>query len=174
LTAAVAADRATLLPSQRRRRDLGILRLSFALVVAPLGPIALVSLPVVAVLGIFALMVGAGIALAAAVWSLLFGLLYLNTVSRLRGIVGRAECILLGVSTAFLLPTAVLVGGYAWEAVRGGFLFGSWTLWRNNVDNILIYGLVFAPFGALGGWIFWRLGVKPAAMPTADFATVFE
>jgi hypothetical protein len=168
------ADGVSLRPSQRRRSDLGLLRISFALAVAPLGPIALVGVPVAAILGTFALIVAGIIAIAATIWSLLFGLLYLNTVARVRGVVGRAECILLGACTAFLLPAATLAAGYAWDALHDAFLFSPWTRWGNGLSTVVVFGGVFLPFGALGGWIFWGIGVKPAAVPTTDFAAVFE
>jgi hypothetical protein len=30
------------------------------------------------------------------------------------------------------------------------------------------------PFGLLGGWIFWRLGVRPAIITVGDVSPVFD
>ena len=38
----------------------------------------------------------------------------------------------------------------------------------------LILGLFLIPFGALGGWVFWRVGVYPARPRTIDVAPVFD
>ena len=163
-------------PSQRRRRDLSFRRLALGLLAAPLGPIALVGLPLTAVLGIFALIVVGVIAGAAIVWSLIFGFAYLHTITRIRGIVGRAECILLGVGAALSLPLAALVLSYAWDA-SGDLLSMNFDPNRRGGDGAgtaLFFSILFAPFGGLSGWIFWRIGVWPAREPISDFTAVFE
>jgi hypothetical protein len=166
--------RPALRPSQRRARDLHWLRVGLALVIAPLGPIVLVTFFATAIAGVFALIVAAALGIAAATWSLVFGLIYLNTVTRMRGIIGRSECILLGVCTAFLLPGATLLAAFVWDGIEHAFLFGPWTRWDSAPSTLLTLGLAFSPFGALGGWIFWRTGIRPAAAPTTDFAAVFD
>ena len=51
-----------------------------------------------------ALIVSAGILVATSLWSLLVGSVYLLLVSRRRGIVSRAECLVLGAAAAIALP----------------------------------------------------------------------
>jgi hypothetical protein len=34
--------------------------------------------------------------------------------------------------------------------------------------------ILFAPVGLLNGWLFWRIGVRPAAMPEPDVGAVFD
>ena len=37
-----------------------------------------------------------------------------------------------------------------------------------------IVGFTFIPFGLLSGWVFWRIGVRPAQEPGLQAAAVFD
>jgi len=159
------------LPStQRRWRDIGRWRWALGLAVAPLGPIALVSLLLTPIIGIFGPVIGGAIAVAASVWSLLLGFGYFYTVARMRGRVARSECILLGVFVAATLPAAVVTAIYAFDDPRTFFGLVS----SGGMPAVFAWSLLFAPFGGFGGWLFWRIGVRPVKMPVVDLAAVFE
>jgi len=166
-------------PNLRRWRDLSKLRLFFALAFAPIPPYAAGLLvimgmsPPVDLLG--------GILAAAEIWSMLIGTLYL-ALARLRGVVRRAHCLLLGTFLAFSLPYAA----FAVDSVL------DWISDTNSpaaapeddfVDDFegpsdgafaLIVGIVLIPFGTLGGWTFWRIGVYPARPKDIDVAPVCD
>jgi hypothetical protein len=44
----------------------------------------------------------------------------------------------------------------------------------NDIGFFSILGAITLPFGLFGGWVFWRLGVRPATAPTQDLAAVFD
>jgi hypothetical protein len=162
-------DMTGLRPTDRRWRDVGRWRWAFGLAVAPLVPIALVSLLLTPLIGIFAPVVGGAIAVAASTWSLLFGFGYLYTVARIRRRIGRAECILLGVFIAATLPLVAVAAVLAFEPRK---IFGPVS--ADGMPMVIAWSLLFAPFGGLGGWVFWRIGVRPAPPPVADPASVFD
>lgn len=166
-------------PSERAWRDLSKWRLLLGLVLAPAPPIALGALVLV--------LFGAGIfftalwpVLAAAeIWSMLGGMLFL-LASRWRGIVRRAHCLLLGAFLAFSLPAAVLLTSKAIDAFTTSpqaedfeeeeFAFHG----PSDGTLVFILGLTLVPFGGLGGWVFWRVGVHPARPKVIDVAPVFD
>ena len=109
-------------------------------------------------------------------YALLFPLLYLNLVSRLRQRVGAIECVIMGGVAAFLLALAFFVASIAFRLLGPlpymfffpGLVLGHGDEWL-TAGTIL--GAVLAPAGALSGWIFWRVGVAPA--PSEDMAEAF-
>jgi hypothetical protein len=170
-------------PTQRRWGDMGKRRLSLGLAVAPVPSVAIgILLMIVVAEGIatprYMAIGGVTILLAAMVWSSLVGWVYLLLVSRRRGVLSRIECLLLGIAAAFVLPPVAEllsividwitanpdtgVPGDPWDAA--GFF------------DIFFIGLAIAlmPFGLLGGWIFWRVGVRPAVTTVGDVAPVFD
>jgi H+/Cl- antiporter ClcA len=79
------------------------------------------------------------------------------------------ECLLLGCISGFLLPFGMEFGT--------NFLFMQfWTPHWNREDTLIFsfLGLICAPFGLFGGWVFWRFGIRPATAPTRELAPVFD
>jgi hypothetical protein len=166
-------------PHQRSWADLKIWRLGLGLVLAPLVPYA-----AMAVVGQYvsngilfddlwrAVLVLAGIAVA---WSLIAGPAYLLTVVRGRRRTGRTECLLLGTGIAASLPTAAIAS----VALMPEWLYRKLDLGPLDplsqlVSICLVVGLILAPFGLIGGWILWRVAVRPAPLPVPDVTAVFD
>ncbi|WP_459859114.1 hypothetical protein [Dongia sp. agr-C8] len=168
-------------PNQRLWRDLSKMRLFLALGFAPLPPFILGFLLIkmwVGTLPIGIITVFGGILAAAEVWSMLAGTVFLLVLAWMRGALRRGDCLLLGVLLAFTLPFAAfladagvdwLTGATAPEAVSWDDLEGP-----SNRSAALFISIVLIPFGALGGWIFWRVGVRPAQSRPIDVAPVFD
>jgi len=166
-------------PSQRQWRDLSKRWLLCGLVLAPLPPIALGAM--------ILLLFGAGIVFtalwpvlaAAEIWSMLGGVLFL-LACRWRGGVRRAHCLLLGAFLAFSLPAATLLTSKTIDAFTSAphaEEFDEEELaFHGPSDGTLVFllGLILIPFGTLGGWVFWRVGVYPARPRVIDVATVFD
>jgi hypothetical protein len=168
-------------PNHRSWRDLSKWRLLFGLAFAPVLPIVLGAM-ILLVLGGGMVFLPLGWILAAAeTWSMLIGTIFL-IVARLRGGVRRAHCLLLGAFLAFTLPLAVFAASKAVDRV-----FGTTPSAEDMDDDlgvsfhgpsdsalIALLGLVLVPFGTLGGWVFWRVGVYPARPKVVDVAPVFD
>ena len=159
----------------RSWRVLNPLRIIFGLIIAPVPGVAIMSILTIGAFGAFggqptdAFLVGGVILCALSIWSLICGSIYLLAVTRRRGEISRRQCLFLGLITeasAFALLFLV-IGindlarsnaplGYSeilslpFVAVLGGFVVGG----------------TCAPFGLLGGALFWRAAVRPAS-PTA-------
>jgi hypothetical protein len=167
-------DGRPLKPTQRRRRHLRLGRLVIGLVAGSAVNAVLLN---VAILAVDLLTEGtptsfrtyACFAVVPTVWFVLCGLLYVYSVSQLRGRIGRVECLFVGCVSTFFLPPAVLL------AIS---FFGSRELFSQEAFALLPqyfpFGLATLPFGLFGGWAFWRLGVRPATTPTPELVTVFE
>lgn len=170
-------------PGLRLWRDLSKLRLFLGLAFAPVPPVVLGAC-ILLLLG-HGLLFGSGLVFgvlgailaAAETWSMLVGTLFL-VLSRLRGGVRRAHCLLLGAFLAFSLPSAAYVASNTVD-----WAFSAITPAEEDFDGfpgpsdgsfVFIVGLTLVPFGGLGGWLFWRVGVYPARPKTIDVATVFD
>jgi hypothetical protein len=168
-------------PGQRPWRDLSKWRLFFGLAFAPVPPILLGAM-ILLVMGAGMIFSPLGWILAAAeTWSMLIGTIFL-IVARVRGGVRRAHCFLLGAFLAFTLPLAVYTASNAVDRVFGTTPSAedmddglNWSF-HGPSDSTLIslLGLVLVPFGTLGGWVFWRVGVYPARPKVIDVAPVFD
>jgi hypothetical protein len=167
------------IPGQRHWRDLSKLRLFFGLAFAPVPPIALGAL-ILMMLEDGLIFAAFGVILAIAeTWSLPIGMLFL-VLSRRRGIVRRAHCLLLGAFLAASLPGATLLTSRAIDGLTSApqsqefdeedFAFNG----PADSTLVVILGLVLIPFGTLGGWVFWRVGVYPARPRVIDVAPVFD
>jgi hypothetical protein len=150
--------------------DLNFGWLTLGLIAGPLVPFALLAWPALLIGWLFAVTACAiGITLAA--WSLLTGFTYIFLVSRLRGGIGRRESVLLGMGSA----SSVSIAAYA-----AAWLFGSNGEPLSVADTepspslFLTTAIVFLPLGAIAGWIFWRIGVKPETASTARVTNVFD
>jgi len=125
----------------------------FGILVAHLGVFLLGEVPLPVSLLIAA-------SLAAELWSVVGGLLWLYMIVRSRGGVGLKGSITMGVACAVTLAIAALfIGVLAVDRTP------SW------VDAFL--GLLFAlptlVAGAVGGWIFWRISVRPMTVTSEVF-----
>jgi len=170
-------------PGLRAWRDLSKIRLLIGLAFAPVPPFVLGAL-IMTMLGASLFLTSLWPILAAAeIWSMLGGMIFL-LMSRLRGFVRRAHCLLLGAFLAASLPSAAMVTSKAidrmFSATAGqeqsaeDFEFERNFLGPSDGEVVFYLGLILIPFGTLGGWVFWRVGVRPAPMPAPDVAAVFE
>ena len=173
-------------PKYRRWRDLKIWRLAVGLAIAP-------AVPILSFLGCVALFSGFSILQipeiyasvtyligATSVWAIFVGLCYSLTIARWRGVLGRSECLLLGVGAAFLLPFAVI----AVDTIIDNQWAGDWRNWKifhpqlsalsETIGIAIKFGLFLALFGLPAGWAFWRIGVYPAKLPGSELVNVFD
>ena len=168
------ASRPAASPTARRRVDLRGRRIIGALLAAPLLGTLVMHLLISLItrrslIDLEPMQKVAFWTLAPSLWSLLCGLAYLHSISRILGRIGRAECLLLGCVSGFLLP-------FAMEFGTNLLFMRFWTPHWNWEDTPIFsfLGVITLPFGLLGGWVFWRFGVRPARAPTRAFATVFD
>jgi hypothetical protein len=160
--------------SEPRSADLPLSRVLLALAVAPLLGSVLMTLGIGFVdsmlpqdRGIQWRYLALSLALPS-LWSVLCGLAYLRTVTRLRGQIARSECLLLGCACGLLMPFAMDgVDTLIWHAQLPQM---TWS----ELKAYSIGGLFTLPFGLFGGWVFWRLGVRPTPAPLPNFAVVFD
>ena len=172
-------DPARVSPHQRAWTDLKVRRLGLGLVLAPLIPFAAMTLIGEAITqGLLLNDVGKIVLVLASVtlaWSLIAGATYLLTVVRWRRRTGRAECLLLGTGSAATLPTAVATGiAVMPEWLNRQLDIGPVGPFVAMIPDCLVIGLFLSPFGLLGGWILWRIGVRPAPLPVPDVTAVFD
>jgi hypothetical protein len=158
----------------RRRADLRFRRVLLALTLAPLLGASVMAIGFEAIDRIFddgasktrwgelALTL-----LAPSLWSLLSGISYLQTVTRIRDRISWTECLFLGSISGFLLPIALRIGD---SLLRGQMP----VLHGNEINIYAIMGLIALPFGLVGGLVLWLVGVRPAPVPLPDAATVFD
>jgi|AraplaMF_Col_mMF_1032025.scaffolds.fasta_scaffold00492_11 predicted membrane channel-forming protein YqfA (hemolysin III family) len=81
-------------------------------------------------------------------------------------IVERFDCLSLCATLTFLLPTIISLGA----------LFFTDELDMGSPGTILALGLVglcVTPLGMFGGWMLWRIAIRPAERPLQDIAEVF-
>jgi len=103
------------------------------------------------------------------VWFCALGLAYLFLVVRRSGILRRRDCFLLGTLLTSLFPPLVVVI-MAWISPDPESPDFPWAF-----EGVAIgVGILLIPFGLLTGWIFWRVGVRPARAQDIDSAPVFD
>ncbi|WP_395019920.1 hypothetical protein [Dongia sp.] len=159
-------------PIGPRTADLPLGRVLLALAVAPLLGAALMTLGVHLVNAFE----GSGVGwkdltlsmLAPIAWSMICGMTYLRTVSRLRDQIAWHECLLLGCASSFLMPLVYDIVGTL--LLQGRFPLLDWA----HLKNYAFAGLFTLPFGLLGGWLFWRIAVRPADIAMRDLSGVFD
>jgi hypothetical protein len=165
------------LPSTLRYwRDLSTRRLLLGLALAPIFPIAIPTILLAAPFGVFPLLVGSLILVAACTWSVIAGGVYLLVTAYTREVLGRSECVLMGAVAGFTLPMTVSWASRVWLQYfpeRHTCLVYPFCS-DVPVDSLAAIGIVMAPFGALGGWVMWQVGVRPAATSAADFQSAFD
>jgi drug/metabolite transporter (DMT)-like permease len=147
--------------SYRHWQDLRLSRMLIGLLAAPIFGI------LVALLGVFllgevplppSLLIAAS--LTAELWSVVGGLLWLYTIVRSRGGLGLKGSITMGVVCAVILAIAALfIGILAVDTTP------SW------IDAFLglLAALPTLVAGAAGGWIFWRISVRPLIVTSEVF-----
>jgi len=159
------------LSAEPRRADLPTGRVLLGLALAPLPGAALMTLGIylasalddsVRVTDLVILM------LSPVVWSVICGFAYLRIIASKRGQIARSECLLLGCVSSLLMPFVYDVSGAL--LLHGSLLVVD----PAHLRQYAIAGLFSLPFGLFGGWVFWRVGVHPAAAPMRDYAPVFD
>ena len=168
-------------PHQRAWVDLRLWRLSLGLLLAPIAPVGLGTLllqvlDLGTVVGGFMVVSGSVLA-ASEVWSLIVGTLCLLIFVRRRGVIRRADCFLLGAFLAFTLSLAAYNLGtiidWATGAPAPEIPDEHMTPFESTVFAVFA-GLLLIPFGTFGGWVFWRVGVRPARPKVSDVTAVFD
>jgi len=104
-------------------------------------------------------------------WSLISGLTGLWIVARWRGLVGRTTCLLLGCIGAYSFP---IFASIVSVLIKSFFRDLSITLTLGDLKFLVLGSLAAIPFGLFGGWMFWRIGVRPAIAPQTDLAPIFD
>jgi hypothetical protein len=119
-----------------------------------------------------------GLLAAAEVWSVLGGTIFVLVLVWIRGALRRGDCLLLGVLLAFSLPFAALLADAVvdWITGAGPPDAVGWDDFEGPSDQFFapIIAVILVPFGGLGGWILWRVGVRPARPKPIDVAPVFD
>jgi hypothetical protein len=167
-------------PGHRPWRDLSKWRLFLGLAFAPVPPIVLGAIILFMFgNGMIFLPLG-GILAGAETWSMLTGTGFL-ILARRRGFVRRAHCLLLGAFLAFSLPSAAYLASKTvdWafshlEPADPDDAFFETFHGPSDGAFVMVLGLILIPFGTLGGWVFWRVGVHPARPKIVDVAPVFD
>jgi hypothetical protein len=103
-------------------------------------------------------------------WSLFAGWAYLLVITRRRGRITRRECLLLGIAISLLLPMVFLM---LFTATLG-IAETERVLTSSDAPVAAAIGILvtLALSGWLGGWLFWRIGVRPGRIP--NLAPVFD
>jgi hypothetical protein len=156
-------------PSQRRWQDLRTWRLCLGLCFGPIVLSALLFgmaltdaeattkdflwIPVALAMGI--------------VWSQIGGWIYLLAVARPRGRIARGECQLLGVGLIDLIPVLALFFAFIMNVLGASFLGDLKERPWLTAAVLAVTEIVCSLIGLLGGWLFWRVGVRPAPAPDA-------
>ena len=159
--------------ARRAWSDLNKGRIVLALSVSPLVPAILIGVLIIVPWGLYQstdlwFLWGTGTSLAV-IWSLLGGGFAVVRHGRKRGVIERFYCVWLGAALAFTVPplhvaiwTTIVPSGET-PGFRIAAIFMS-----------TIVGFTFIPFGLLSGWVFWRIGVRPAQEPGLQAAAVFD
>jgi hypothetical protein len=102
----------------------------------------------------------------AAFWFIAAGSLFLFWHGHRTAIVERFDCLSLCASVSALLPamTGSTLALLTSDIHAPSFEF---------VLGMAFFGLCLAPPGIFGGWLLWRIAVRPAARPLREIAEVF-
>lgn len=161
--------------NQRRlARDVKPRRIVLGLIVAPIAP-ALLALPLAGYpwpdfLSGGAWFVWITATLLALPWSWAFGGWYLLRKWRSSGMIERFDCLAIGGGLAFGLPTIHML---LW--LGGEWFISGQADWLGPFMILLapVAGIFVVPFGLFGGWIFWRIAIRPTRPPVQDLAEAF-
>jgi hypothetical protein len=100
-------------------------------------------------------------------WFIGMGTLFLAWLGRTYGTVGRFNCLALCATLTFSLPLISALIGAATSPPFDPI---------ESLADILggaALGLLFAPLGIFGGWVLWRIAIRPAAIPLKELAEAF-
>jgi hypothetical protein len=106
---------------------------------------------------------------AAEVWAIVSGSVGLYGIFRRRGQISRNGCLLLGAlgGLAFL-PATFIASNVLLLPAEALSTTGA------SIGAVAVFGFCGLPFGALGGWILWRIAVRPAVAPMSDISQIFD
>ena len=109
-------------------------------------------------------------------WSLIGGWIYFLAIVRPRRKIARRECLLLGVVLGELMPFPMVSLIFAVDDRKGlTEVFGDPALGAPYFIGIFSGSeILLSLTGLLGGWLFWRFGVRPAPVPQPDVSAVFD
>ncbi|WP_395019914.1 hypothetical protein [Dongia sp.] len=105
-------------------------------------------------------------------WFLALGLLYLFAFSRRRGSVARTDCLLLGILLTSFYPVYGIGFSLAFGVIPAGIPADASLI--VVALAIVLFGLLLTPIGLLSGWLFWRVGVRPARPKDMASAPIFD
>ncbi|GAB2179212.1 hypothetical protein [Dongia sp. agr-C8] len=105
-------------------------------------------------------------------WFLALGFLYLFAFSRRRRSVARTDCFLLGMLLTCVYPVYGIGFSLAFGVVPDGIPTDMGLL--GGALAMILFGLSLTPVGLLSGWLFWRVGVRPARPKDLASAPVFD
>jgi hypothetical protein len=156
---------------QRAWRDVNKARVVFGLGLAPIFPSAiswtwtgLTTDNVDIDDFIFTSIVSTGLGMC---WCIGVGSLFLLWLGRTYGLVGRFNCLALCGTLTFSMPLVTSLIAFSTGPHRSI---------TENVGTILgsaVIGLGLAPLGIFGGWVLWRIAIRPAAVPVQEMAEIF-
>jgi hypothetical protein len=161
-------------PTVRQWRDLRLLRISGALLIA--------ALPLAAAFVVVAIISGADVSAhedrVALVFAYPIALVWMGFCAgghlglmRVRGYTTRRQCLVWGPMTGLLAETAFIAITYDWSLVDDQADY-----WDDSLLPIAFVTALFILAGLLSGWIYWRLGIRPsrpaeATLPDAPEAS---
>jgi hypothetical protein len=106
-------------------------------------------------------------------WCCAISLPYLLLICRRRDCVRLRDCLLMETFAFCLFPSLNAVSLKFGLSVADGSVDT-----QTGIGGIFFYvvaaALLYLPFGLLSGWMFWRIGVRPARAPDVAAASVFE
>jgi hypothetical protein len=164
---------------ERRWRDLRTGRMIAALILAPGLSISLFAAMSTLAFGVpsdpsfSSAKVGPAL-LTFVAWCFAISLLYLLLICRRRSTVRLRDCLLLETFPFCLFPSLNAT------FLKFGLSVGDNALvdMQTGIGGIFFYviaaALLYMPFGLLSGWLFWRIGVRPAKLPGDVAAMVFD
>jgi hypothetical protein len=155
---------------QRSWGDVNKARVVFCLAAAGILPTALFWLWIGLEPDDFAAPIVTGIVFSAfaMTWFVGAGSLFLFWLGQTHGVVERFNCLALCATLSFFMPLVVLLVAVGLSPSQTGADFIMWVIFGAGFG-----GLVVSPLGLIGGWILWRIAIRPAARPLKEIAEVF-
>lgn len=95
------------------------------------------------------------------------GSAFMLWLGRTYGVVARFNCLALGASLTFSMPPLNVVI----DLISGPRPDNTGSLLA--MLSAVTLGLVLVPFGIFGGWMLWRIAIRPASVPLKEMAEIF-